>query len=117
MCRRGRPRLASRRAYECDDSRGCAGGSRPLSVPVHVSHCCDAPDAVGVPVVDMSEPAGVSAGEPAASSSVFMAVLQQLPACTGADGELLTAPFLEACRLVVPVIGAPAHAEPAASLP
>ena len=50
---------------------------------------------------------GEPAGEPAAAaSSVFTAVLNKLPACSGADGELLTAPFLDACRLVVPVIGA-----------
>ena len=51
-------------------------------------------------------PATVEMGENASEpASVFTAVLQQLPACNGADGELLAAPFLDACRLVVPVIG------------
>ena len=46
--------------------------------------------------------------------SVFAKAVAAMPACTGADGELLTVSFLEACRLIVPVIGArkiPAYAD------
>jgi hypothetical protein len=46
--------------------------------------------------------------------SVFEAVLARVPACSSPQGELLTLPFLETCRLVLPVIGAPrrrAHAK------
>lgn len=38
--------------------------------------------------------------------SVFEAVLAQLPACSSQQGEVLTLPFLDTCRLVLPVIGA-----------
>jgi hypothetical protein len=38
--------------------------------------------------------------------SLFAAVLERVPACSSPQGELLTAPFLDTCRLVLPVIGA-----------
>jgi hypothetical protein len=37
--------------------------------------------------------------------SVFEAVLARVPACCSPQGELLTLPFLDACRMVLPVIG------------
>lgn len=36
--------------------------------------------------------------------TVLRAAVDALPGCRSADGELLTAPFLAACRLVLPVI-------------
>ena len=62
----------------------------------------------------MGEPSGPALPR----STVLAAVEQALPAALDADAELLTVPFLHACRLVLPVIGAslPAPLAPAEGL-
>lgn len=52
--------------------------------------------------------AAAAADACAAPRSLFAVALEKLPSVRDSDGNILTAPFLDCCELIIPVIGAAA---------